>query len=48
MVNINKNISLNTLEKLAKKTILNNLDSFSDNFHLKQQKNLEFFKKKLF
>lgn len=48
MININKNISLNTLEELAKKTILNNLDSFSDNFHLKQRKNLEFFKKKLF
>ncbi|MDY0051143.1 MAG: hypothetical protein RBR65_01270 [Aliarcobacter sp.] len=48
MVNINKNISLNRLEELAKKTILNNLDYFSDNFHLKQLKNLEFFKKKFF
>ena len=47
MVNINKNISLNVLEELAKKAIPNNLDYFSDHFHLKQQ-NLEFFKKKLF
>lgn len=48
MVNINKNISLNTLEELAKKTILNKLDSFSDDFYLERKKNLELFKKKLF
>lgn len=48
MVHINRNISLNVLQELVERTMLNNLDYFPDNFHIEQQKALDSFKKKLF
>ncbi|WP_153802241.1 hypothetical protein [Arcobacter venerupis] len=48
MVHINRNLSLNTLQELVERTMLNNLNYFPDNSYQEQQKALDIFKKKLF
>lgn len=47
MVQINRNVSLNRLEGLVEKTMLNNLDYFSDTNYQKER-DLDTLKKKYF